>query len=182
MWSLFKLLNDLARAISANTLALVNNTQAVNLNTVTEQQLHRDLAQLHEDLGQLHADLTQLLDRLRNLPDPDPITITITAENGAMLTFKINLPPEPTEASDIESGELTVTVGGGTPAVIPTVKGQTEVAGLTGNQGDTVEVTFAYVDDAGNRSVHPSSLSVELTDTIPPANPGELSLEVTAET
>lgn len=98
-----------------------------------------------------------------------------------MLTFKINLPAEPTEPNDIASGELTVTIAGGTPTVMPTAKGQIEVVGLTGNQGDSVEVTFAYIDDAGNRSVQPSGLNVVLSDTIPPANPGTLSLEVTAE-
>jgi len=168
MWSLLGLLNRLIAALQATASALANNTLAVNLNTATGQQTNKLLA--------------ELLERLRNLPDPGPVSLTITAENQNVLTYKINLPSEPAEPNDIASGELTITVNGQTPAVVATTKGQTEVDGLSGEQGDTVEVTFAYIDDAGNRSVHPSVLNVTLADTIPPADPGALGLEVTAET
>lgn len=98
-----------------------------------------------------------------------------------MLAFKITLPPEPAEPNDIASGELSLTIAGGARVVIPTTKGQTEVTDLEGNDGDNVLATFAYIDDAGNRSLVPSSIDVELSDTIPPANPGELALVVTGE-
>lgn len=98
-----------------------------------------------------------------------------------MLTFKINLPALPPEPNDIASGELTVTVNGSAPVVFPTAKAQTAVEGLTGNEGETVEAAFIWIDDAGNKSQQPAALTVVLADTIPPADPGALALEVTSE-
>lgn len=98
-----------------------------------------------------------------------------------MLQFTITLPALPPEPNDIASGELTVKVGDGDAKVIATTKEQTEVTGLEGAQDAAVSVSFSYVDDAGNKSVHPSVIADVLKDTIPPADPGALGLTVTGE-
>ena len=154
MWSLFKTLNSLLSAIRENTLAL----------------------------RALRLKVEELLERLRNLPDPDPISLTIVSEDGSMLNFKINLPALPPEPNDIASGELTVTVGSGEPQVIATAKEQVEVVGLAGNEGEAVNASFVYIDDAGNRSANASVMpTVVLADNIPPADPSVLALEITGE-
>ncbi len=162
MWTLFNLLRAMLSALANNTAAVRDNT---------------------EQLREVSYQLDELLKRLFALPDPGPIFLSVTSEDQNMLTFTIHLPAEPAEPNDIVSGELTVTVANSAPVVFPTDKGQAEVSGLTGNQGDTVTATFTYIDDASppNRSVHASVLNVVLNDTIPPPSPGNLSLEVTAE-
>ncbi len=58
-------------------------------------------------------------------------------------------------------GELTVTVAG-QQSVHPTIPGQLEVLGLTGNAQDSVTGSFVYVNEAGVRSLVPSTASVVL--------------------
>jgi hypothetical protein len=161
MWTLFKSLSELLTALKANTSAVRQNMAAVVLLTVRAEQL---------------------LDRLRNLPDPEPISLFVTGERDSMLSFKIQLPSLPEGPNDIASGELTVTIDGGAPAVFPTAKDATEVDGFSGNDGAAVRASFAYIDDAGNKSTTPAVLDAVLSDTIPPSDPGALALLVTGET
>lgn len=121
--------------------------------------------------------LQHVLDKV--LPNPGPLILVVTGENG-MLKFKIVLPALPPEPNDIVSGELTVTVDGAS-TVHPTTKDQTEVLDLEGNEDVAVTASFAYLDNKGNKSVHPSTLSEVLTDDVPPPNPGELGISVTGE-
>lgn len=99
-----------------------------------------------------------------------------------MLNFKILLPALPPEPNDIASGELTLTVGSGEAQVIATAKDQVEVVGLAGNEGEAVNASFVYIDDAGNRSANASVMpTVVLADTIPPPDAGVLGLMITGE-
>lgn len=190
MWSLLKAIVSLVSAVNELATATGNNTTATSL--LSQRQFKANNLQIEaNDLlaesnllaDQINEKLGRLLDRLSNLPDPDKISLLVTAEDGSMLTFKINLPAAPPEPNDIVGGELTVVIGTADPVVLSTTKDQTVVEGLQGNDGESVKASFAYLDDATppNKSVHPSTIDVVLADTIPPADPGVLSLEVTGE-
>jgi len=142
----------------------------------------RFIRRLRAELPGLGLQLSDLLARLTDLPNPGSLTISVISEERGMLQFKITLPTLPPEPNDIVSGELTVKVGDAESAVVTTAKDQLEVVGLEGEQNAALSVSFAYIDDAGNRSVHPSTISDSLRDTIPPADPGALGLVITGET
>lgn len=182
MWSLPKLLNLLLLALRDNTEALGYGVGFVGRQNKLLQRSNELTISNNSLVLDLNIKIQKLLDRLRNLPDPGQISLSVTSENGTMLTFKIKLPPLPDDPGDIVSGELTIAVGAGEQQVIATTKEQTEVVGLTGQQGEQVNASYAFVDDAGNRSAHPSAIAgLVLSDTIPPADPGALALEVTGE-
>ena len=175
MWNPFTLMASLITELRNNTVATAANTAAV-------RQLNTNLGILIAEADELNVKLAKLLDRLRDLPDPGPISLTVTQENGTMLTFTITLPALPDPPGDIVSGLLRVTVGDGAEQSFETTKEQTEVAGLTGEQGQAVNADFVWIDDAGNKSANPSKLeNVILADTIPPPDAGALGLVVTAE-
>jgi hypothetical protein len=183
VWDLLRSFRELVTAVRllaldmrAQTLAAQEQTRAVQANSAV--------------LWVVVSKLDKLIEKLGTIPDPDQISLIVTKEIGSMLQFKITLPAEPDAPNDIVGGELTVTIGSETPVVVATSKGQSEVTGadaatpFSGNQGDLVSASFVYLDDAvpPNRSMHPSAINgVELTDTIPPSDPGSLGLAVTAE-
>lgn len=169
--------------IMANLITeLRNNTAALAANTATNRQLLSAIGLLAMEVDELNTKLAKLLDRLRDLPDPGPISLTVTQESGTMLQFKITLPALPDPAGDIVSGLLRLTIGDGAEQSIETTKEQTEVTGLSGEQGQAVNASFVWIDDAGNQSANPSKLeNVILADTIPPPDAGVLGLSVTAE-
>lgn len=169
-------IRDLASAVRNNTGELHVNGGALRQNSVTNAVLERQL----KKTNQLLADLIR---RLSNIPDPGPLSLNIISEIENVLTFSIGLPSAPAEKNDIVSGALTVTIGSAEPQKIETTKDQTAVEGLKGEQGDLVLASFVWLDDATppNPSTNPAVLSVVLSDTIPPADPGSLSLTVTGE-
>lgn len=133
-----------------------------------------------DKLGELCRAFRRLFQHLC-LHNPGPIRAVLTGESDMLdITFKVQLPEEPTEPNDIVGGKLTVAING-EEQEFDTVKGQTEVDGLVGPQGAAVDLSFVYVDDAGNESVQPSTASVVLEDTVPPANPGTLGVTITGE-
>jgi hypothetical protein len=176
---------DLIRTIresSALTSSTTNKLAADLVFAIMDSALTRD-----ENLRLLTKSIDGLNSTIKRVffkpPNPGPLRITATGElqMANMLGFKIVLPELPPEPNDIVSGELTVSIGTGEAQVIPTTKEQTEIVGLSGEQGAEVNVSFVYVDDAGNRSEEASSLLETLVDTIPPATPGALGLAVTSE-
>ena len=98
-----------------------------------------------------------------------------------MLIFDVVLPAIPEAPSDIVGGRLTYVIAEVEAVVVDTAVGQEKVEVLRGNDGDTVALSFVWVDDAGNESVEPSTLEAVLVDTFPPPNPGELGIVVTGE-
>lgn len=175
MWNPFTLMANLITELR-------NNTAATAANTATNRQLLSGIGLLVMEVDELNAKLAKLLDRLRDLPDPGPISLTVTKELGTMLQFKITLPALPDPPGDIVSGLLKVTIGDGPEQSFPTEKDQTEVTGLSGEQGQAVNAQFAWIDDANNPSANPSKFeNVILADTIAPPDPGALGLVVTAE-
>lgn len=129
-------------------------------------------------------ELNLTLKRFIRPPTPRRLQLVVTGEGqmANILNFKINLPELPPEPNDIVSGELTLVIGEAAPQIIFTAKDQVEVLGFAGKQDDTVEAAYVFIDDAGNRSEQPSTLTVVLTDTIAPAVPGALGIVVTGET
>ena len=114
---------------------------------------------------------------------PGPISFTVESEmSNDILEFKVNLDswPDPDD-TDVVSGELEVEVDGAVVAVREVPFGEREVTGLEGPENSFVRVTFAFVDNAGNRSNPPAEASGQLTDTIDPPTPGQLSFMVTGE-
>lgn len=180
MWSLLKAFAKLTAALVENTLALMA------LREVTTEQT-RSNRTLTVNIDALNQNIVKLIAVIQGpVADPDPISLLVYAEDGSMLVFKINLPglPEdPNAAKQITGGELTVMIGTADPVVISTAVGQAVVEGLKGNDGESVKASFAFLDTATppNKSVHPSTIDAVLSDTIPPADPGILSLEVTGE-
>lgn len=182
MWTLFTALKNLTAALIDSAKAAVWNTTATNQNTQAAQVQTVVLGRLIEQLARIESLLIKLLLKLANVPDPGPISILVTGENENMLTFQITLPGEPDGFTDIASGELKLKVGDADEQTIATTKGQSVVDGLSGAQGAAVTASFAYIDDSGNRSQHPSTLDgIILVDTIPPPDPGTLGIQVTGE-
>ena len=174
-WNPFTLMANLITELRANTIAVAANTAAV-------RQLDTHIGILIMEADELNVKLAKLLDRLRDLPDPGPLSLTVTQELGTMLQFKIVLPALPDPPGDIASGLLKVTIGDGAEQSFATAKDQLEVPGLEGEQGQAVNASFVYIDDAGNPSADSSKLeNIILADTIPPPSPGVLGLSVTAE-
>lgn len=134
-------------------------------------------------LRSLNRYLIQIVKQLKRLAGAEhagPIRLTQRKENSGMFTFDILLPQN--QDADTVRGELTYTIGGADPQVVETTLGQEAVMSLAGAEGDRVTASFVWIDNAGNRSVNPSTLDQTLTDTIPPVDPGQIGLRVTSET
>ena len=176
-----KLRIDLAKEIILPIPEAINQLREEVVTAIDGSAASRDahLVMLIESLNTINSTLK----RFFKPQDPKPVKLVITGESemANMLGFKIVLPTLPPEPNDIVSGELTVQVGAGEAAVVATTKQQTEVVDLAGEEGATVNVSYVYVDNAGNRSETASTLSVVLVDTIAPAVPGVLGVVVTSE-
>lgn len=113
---------------------------------------------------------------------PERVRLVVKGEVDVdILSFDVILPPWPT-GTDVTKGILRVTVGDSESVEREVDVGQTTVSGFQGPQDASVELIFWYLDDAGNRSVNPSTFSGTLVDTIPPPDPGQLGIQVTGET
>jgi hypothetical protein len=96
----------------------------------------------------------------------------------SFIQFKIVLPP--VADADAVDRELSVQIGDGEPEVESVGIETREVYGHEGPQDSTVRLSLVNIDDAANRS-EPSVLEAVLTDTVPPAQPGELAIVATGE-
>jgi hypothetical protein len=94
-----------------------------------------------------------------------------------MLVYQAGFPA--IETADVVSQELTVKVGDAenteSYSADATVSNE-----FTALDNEEVTLTLVYVDDAGNRS-EPRVQSFIATDTIPPAQPGELAITLLRE-
>jgi hypothetical protein len=123
------------------------------------------------------------------LSRPRYVTLIVTKEEMNMITFAVVLPvppANPTDWAEIANGELTVGFGGES-TVIATNKAdqETELRLLSDGrfvapQNTIVELSFRYIDDAGNAGSVVTA-SVELLDTIPPVAPEAIGLVATGE-
>lgn len=128
-------------------------------------------------LDKMQATLDDLIKRLENPAPAEPgdVQLVVTSQgDSGMLQYTLTLPAP--GASDVVKRTLTVN---GNATEITDVT-QAEVSGFEGNDGDTVSVSLADTDDAGNVSpTHNQTFT--LTDTIPPSEPGDIGLVVTGE-
>lgn len=119
--------------------------------------------------------------KVLRLKRPGLVFLRLTKEENDMLFFELDLPASTTK--DVLVGgkrKLTVKVGSADP-VETELPGDAVVSGeLSGNDNDTVEGSLVDIDDAGNPS-DPSTFSFVLTDTIPPAAPGQVGMRITRE-
>lgn len=151
-----------------------------DINSEYIEEANSLLASVDKRLSRVERFLEKIALVLNPIPNPGVLQVVLGENMADNLTFKVLLPTLESPG-DVESGELTVIVGEGEPQVIATAVEDTEVTGLEGPQGETVVLSFVYVDDAGNKSEAPAELTLVLEDTIPPQNPGSLGVEVVSE-
>ena len=156
-----------------------------------KDQVLAAICTLRKEVGQLGLQLAEINRRLlwieRGFSRPGTLGLTVTAEENDMLRFEIQLPPLPSQPNDIDHGMLTVVITpeGGEPTTIgprpvPAEATTVEDPEFLGPDNAAVDLSFTYVDDAGNES-GASTLSVTLTDTIAPPTPGTLGLTEVSE-
>lgn len=144
------------------------------------QKLKKRLKRIEEELRRIRF----LLSR------PRGVRLLVVGESGMAIRFEVVLPEPPAVASDwaeVASGELTVTIGEAAPILVYTSKAQQETEPrniaddqFVGPQGVIVNMTFAYIDDAGNKGAAVAA-SQELLDTVPPVSPTSIGLVATEE-
>lgn len=152
------------------------------------------LFQILKQLSYIRSELSSLRKEVRSLRmfvvRPHALSVIVSKEDEMQYKFEIVLPVPPANQNDwseIASGELTVKIGEAAPLVFVTTKDKQETGdrhfadeAFIGAQGTWVELSFAYIDDAGNKGSATTEL-VELRDTIPPVAPERIGAVVTAE-
>jgi len=138
-----------------------------------------ELPSTTKELARIATALEQLLVVLRRPSMPGTFNIRAELECDDMLKFSVVGIPAP-KAADVVARELTVKVGAADPSVFSLAVDQAEFSGLSGEQGDSVEVSLVDIDDNDNRS-EPRVLSFTLTDTIAPPQPDEFNIRVDEE-
>lgn len=119
--------------------------------------------------------------KVLRLRKPAQVFLVLVGEKDMSLEFKLTL-PEP-GAADVKKGgkrELRVQIGAAAPETYTLPGTAMESETLVGPQGASVSGSLVDIDDVGNRS-EPSEFNYELLDTIAPAKPGAVGLQVTAE-
>lgn len=144
-------------------------------------RIWRELRKLRRDIKRLRFMLTR----------PRSIRLLVTGEHDMAIKFAVVLPLPPMNPADwaeIASGELTVQVGDGDVLTISTDKAVQEseprqIADerFVGAQGTPVDLSFSYIDDAGNKSLAVTTSQI-LRDTVPPVAPDSIGLVETEET
>lgn len=85
----------------------------------------------------------------------------------------------PAAGVDVESRELTVTIDGTAQPAMTPAKGDVSTQ-IKVPQDSTCHLSLVDIDDAGNRS-EPSTFDFVATDTLPPATPGALGVNLVSE-
>lgn len=160
-------------------IQLLDQFEKLNVTQKKIADASERLATSSESIAVLTQDIVRLMKQSIGAPKPGSLNLVVESEMAGKLQFKVVLPVWPVGA-DIESGELTVDVAG-VVSTIPVAMDQAEVTGLEGDQDAAVDLSFVYIDDAGNRSANPSVFSGTLVDNIAPQDAGTLGIEVTGE-
>ncbi len=109
-------------------------------------------------------------------PRPHRVIVAAVREI-TVATFGIKFGLPAVGASDVAKRELTVTVNGGDPPAVTTMNGQPLLSDeMVFNVNDVLSVTLVDIDGAGNRSQPSAALAYTVTDTVPPPQPGVLSV------
>lgn len=113
------------------------------------------------------------------LKKPGIVTLHILREGeDGMLNFVLNLPPK--SASDVVSRELAISINGAEAQLLTLEADAVKTQEFSGADNAVVAGFLVDIDDAGNRSPA-REFTFTLVDTIAPAQPGEIGLEVTSE-
>lgn len=142
---------------------------------------------LEDSINRLAAAIERLTRNMFPPPKrPGALTFRTTAERqsqtgGAtvdLLSFVLTVPAA---EGDVVSRKLALTMPDGT-VVTSEVPGKDQAESETFEvpQDSLVKVSCVNVDDAGNES-EPRVQEFTITDTIPPAQPGEIGVRVTGE-
>tara|TARA_R110000868_G_scaffold20153_7_gene85614 strand:+ start:7766 stop:8437 length:672 start_codon:yes stop_codon:yes gene_type:complete len=160
-------------------IQLLDQFKKLNVTQKKISDASERLATSSENIAVLTQDIVRLMKQSIGAPKPGSLNLVVESEMAGKLQFKVVLPVWPV-GTDIESGELTVDVAG-VVLTVPVAMDQAEVTGLEGDQDAAVDLSFVYIDDAGNRSANPSVFSGTLVDNIAPQDAGTLGIEVTGE-
>lgn len=109
---------------------------------------------------------------------PGLVFLKAVREENGMLVFNLALPP--VGAPDVVTRKVVVTVGSGDPQTFDLSASDLVTPELSGSDNDPVVGTLVDTDDAGNASPA-REFSFVLTDTIAPAQPGEVGINVLRE-
>lgn len=135
-------------------------------------------------LLQLFSDILVELKAIRKIVGrraPGLVFLKAIREEKGMLIFTLALPAA-VDKDVLEGGKrkVVVSVGGKDPVTLELPGNAVATEELSGNDNDAVVGTLVDIDDAGNES--PSrEFSFVLVDTIAPAQPGEVGLNVVRE-
>lgn len=99
---------------------------------------------------------------------------------ASFFPFEVVLPPLATP-HDVVSRELRVTVDGNDFFQSSVAFDEAKIVCPKVPQDAQVKLELTDVDDAGNRSVTPSVYAFVAIDTVPPATPGELGVNILGE-
>ncbi|REJ65588.1 MAG: hypothetical protein DWQ31_16750 [Planctomycetota bacterium] len=114
---------------------------------------------------------------------PGPLRISTFKERHEMsqdyILFDVTLPAL-SEPTDVVSRELKVFVDGDEADSRTAAAGDSVVTDLEAPQDAAVRLELRDTDDAGNQSA-PSTIEFVAADTIPPTQPGEMSVTVVGE-
>lgn len=120
----------------------------------------------------------QAIKKILRIRKPGLVFLKVVREEDEMLFFNLALPAA--GAADVVSRQVVVTIGTGSPQTLSLAATDLVTPELSGNDNDTVVGTLVDTDDAGNASPA-REFSFVLTDTIAPAQPGEVGLNVLRE-
>lgn len=120
----------------------------------------------------------QAIKKILRIRKPGLVFLKVVREEDEMLFFTLAL-PEP-GAADVVSRQVIVTVGTGEPQTLNLSGSDLVTPELSGADNDTVIGTLVDTDDAGNASPA-REFNFVLTDTIAPAQPGDVGINVLRE-
>lgn len=108
------------------------------------------------------------------LPQPGPLVIT-NKEQIVALRYTFALPAEPS-IDDFDRREANVSIEGGESDVHTIPKGSAEFT-HDFDRDKVVTITLVDVDTSGNKSAPSTALTFTSTDTVPPPQPGGLTVK-----
>jgi len=131
------------------------------------------------DVGCFKASVKGTVQVLSGPMMPGRLTPFLVSEDGTMLVYEIAL-PAPKEEDHVVAREFTVGVNNAQVSQVSLEGSVLKVDEVKAMPKDMVSLTLVDVDGAGNRSVA-RTLTFEATDTLPPAQPGEMSVTLKSE-
>lgn len=118
--------------------------------------------------------LQKILNRLRR---PESLYVFLEAINMTMFKLRVLFPP--VKDADVANRAFNYSINGEAGTLVSLPKDALEYEILAPRDADVV-LSLVDVDGSGNQSL-PSTRTFKVVDTIPPQQPGELSVTVTEQ-